>query len=209
MRILVVDDHFIVRRGLRELLVEEFADALIDERVSGEEAIEAVRGESYDLVVLDVSLPGRGGLDALKDIHAHRPGLPVAMLSQHPEEEYAIRALKAGAKAYLTKRAASEELVEAVHKVLDGGTYVTESLAARLADSLDVDRTKPLHEALSDRELQVLRMLASGRAVKEIAAELSLSDKTVSTYRTRVLHKLELKSTAELIRYALRAGLVE
>lgn len=209
MRILVVDDHDIVRRGLRELLAEEFPNAQVDEKRSAEEVMESVQQRAYDLVVLDISLPGRGGLDVLKELHAQEPDLRVLVLSQHAEEDYAVRALRAGAKAYLSKRSASEELVRAVRKVLGGGTYVSESLAVRLAESLQVDRTRPIHEALSDRELQVLRLIANGKAVKEIAAELSLSEKTVSTYRTRILEKLDMKGNAELMRYALRAGLVE
>lgn len=209
MKFLIVDDHAIVRRGIHELLAEEFPEAHFDERATGEEAIEASGSGAYDVVVLDISLPGRGGLDALKAIRADKPQLPVIVLSQHTEEEYAIRAFRAGARAYLTKRSAPEDLVRAVKTVVDGGTYVTASVAAHLVTSLEVERGKPPHEALSDRELQVLRMIAGGRAVKEIASELSLSEKTVSTYRARVLEKLEMKSNAELMRYALRVGLVD
>jgi DNA-binding NarL/FixJ family response regulator len=209
MRILLADDHAIVRRGLRELLCEEFPTAYCEEAATGEDAVQLFSRHSFDLVVLDISMPRRGGLDALKELQAHRPHVPVIVLSQHGEEQYAIRALRAGARAYLTKGNAPEELVRAARKVLGGGSYVTESLAEQLAGSLAIDRQKPPHESLSDRELQVLRMLASGKSVKEIAGELSLSEKTVSTYRSRVLEKMQMTSNAQLMRYALRAGLVE
>jgi two-component system invasion response regulator UvrY len=209
MKFLLADDHGVVRRGVRELLAEEFADAQFDEAVTGEDAIELVERHRFDLVVLDVSMPRRGGIDALKDLQKRAPQLPVIMLSHHAEDQYAIRALRAGARAYLTKDCAPDELIRAARKVLAGGKYVTASLAEALADSLDVEHDKPQHESLSDRELQVLRMLASGKAVKQIGAELCLSEKTVSTYRARLLEKMQMTSNAELMRYALRAGLVE
>jgi DNA-binding NarL/FixJ family response regulator len=209
MRVLLADDHALVRRGLRELLTDAFPEAQCAEAATGEDAVEQAGRESFDLVILDISMPRRGGIDALRDLQARRPLLPVIVLSQHAEEQYAIRTLRAGAKAYLTKSSAPEELISAARKVLSGGRYVSQSLAEHLAGSLDIAPDRPLHDALSDRELQVLRMLAAGKAVKEIAVELSLSEKTVSTYRTRILEKMRMSGNAELMRYALRVGLVE
>ena len=209
MKVLLVDDHAVVRRGLRNLFADEIAGAECHEAATGEEAVAIVEKQAFDVVVLDISMPRRGGLDALKDLQARQPKLPVIVLSQHAEEQYAVRALRAGARAYLSKNGAPEELVRAVQKVLSGGRYVTESLADRLAGALDLGHEGALHDSLSDRELQVLRMLASGKSTKEIAIELSLSEKTVSTYRSRLLEKLNLTGNAELMRYALREGLVD
>lgn len=209
MNVLLVDDHAIVRRGLQELLSAELPGATFYEAGTGEDAVALAEEHRFDLVVLDVSMPRRGGLDALRDLRARWPRLPVIVLSAHGEEQYALRALQDGARAYLTKDVAAEELARAVHKVLDGGRYLTQAVAERLAESVGVDRTRPPHEALSNREMQILRLLAAGRSVKDIAAQLALSEKTISTYRTRVLEKMSLKSNAELMRYALRAGLVE
>lgn len=209
MRILLVDDHAVVRRGTRELLAEKFPQAQFEESSTGEEAVAQAERMSFDLVILDISMPRRGGMDALKEIVQRRPALPVLVLSQHAEVQYAIRALRAGAAGYITKQSAPEELVRAAGKALQGGKYVSSSLAEHFADRLSSGDGEPLHQALSDRELQVLRMLAQGKSVKDIAEELSLSEKTVSTYRTRLLEKLSLRTTAELMRYALRAGLVD
>jgi len=209
MRVLIVDDHAIVRRGSRELLAEAFPEAEFEDAETGEDAIGIVERVTLDLVILDISMPRRGGMDALKEIAARKPGLPVLVLSHHAEEQYAIRALRAGARGYVTKDSAPEELIRAAQKVLGGGKYVSLALAERLADSLSSDPSKALHEELSDRELQVLCMLAMGKAVKEIAGELSLSEKTVSTYRARILEKMKMSTNAELMRYALRVGLVE
>jgi two-component system, NarL family, invasion response regulator UvrY len=209
VKILLVDDHAIVRRGTRELLAEEFPRAEFEESATGEEAVARAERASFDLVVLDISMPRGGGMVALKEIVQRKPALAVLVLSQHEEDEYAIRALRAGAAGYITKQSAPEELVRAVGRALRGGKYVSTSLAEHFADRLARGGGQPLHQALSDRELQVLRMLALGKSVKDIAAELSLSKKTVSTYRTRLLEKLSLRTTAELMRYALRAGLVD
>ena len=209
MKILLVDDHGVVRRGVRELLVEEFPDAKFEEAASGEDAVALAAREAFNLVVLDVSMPRRGGIDALKDLQERAPQCPVLVLSHHAEEQYAIRALRAGARGYITKNSAPEELIRAVRKVVGGGKYVTEALAERLADLVDRNHNKALHEELSDRELQVMQMLATGKSVKEIGAELSLSEKTVSTYRNRILEKMDMKTNAELTRYALQIGLVE
>jgi DNA-binding NarL/FixJ family response regulator len=209
MKALLVDDHAIVRRGIRELLSEAFPDAVFDEAATGEDAVGMVRGSEYDVVILDIGMPRRGGMDALKELQATRPTMPVLMLSHHTEEQYAVRALRAGAAGYVSKECAADELVKATRKALAGGKYVSEALAEKLALGLTTESNRRLDELLSDRELQVLRMLALGRAVKEIAAELSLSEKTVSTYRARILEKMNMKSNAELMRYALRVGLVD
>jgi DNA-binding NarL/FixJ family response regulator len=209
VRILLVDDHGLVRRGVREILAEEYPKADFDEAATGEDALELASKHTYELIVLDISMPRRGGLDALKELQAGGSSAPVIVLSQHAEDQYAVRSIRAGARAYLTKTSAPEELVRAARKVLAGGKYLTESLAERLADALDVDRQGAPHESLSDRELQVLRMIGSGKAVRDIAQELALSEKTVSTYRSRVLEKMKLSTNAELMRYALDAGLVD
>jgi two-component system invasion response regulator UvrY len=209
MKILLVDDHAIVRRGMRELLGEEFEAAEFEEAATGEEAIEIVKRSSFDLVVLDLSMPGRGGLDALKDIRSTSPRLPVLVLSQHAEEQYAIRAFRAGSAGYVTKDSAPDELVKAARKALAGGKYVSSSLAEHLATRLASDPDQRVEDTLSDRELQVLRLLANGKTVKEIGAELALSEKTISTYRARILDKLNAKTNAELMRFALRAGLTQ
>jgi DNA-binding NarL/FixJ family response regulator len=209
LRVLLADDHAVVRRGIRELLAEAFTDAAFAEVSTAEDALAQVTAHPFDLVVLDISMPRRGGLDALKEIRVEAPNVPVLVLSQHAEEQYAIRALKAGARGYLTKRCATEELVRAARKIVAGGKYVSEELTERLVDVLAGGPGARPHERLSDREMQVLHMLAKGKLVKEIAAELSLSEKTVSTYRTRVLEKTNMRSNAELMRYALASGLLD
>jgi two-component system invasion response regulator UvrY len=209
--ILLVDDHAVVRRGLRELLGEEFPSAEFGEAASGAEALARLTARPWGLVILDVSLPGRDGLEILKEALALRPGIPIMMLSVHGEDQYAIRALRAGAAGYVTKETAAEDLTAAVRKVLQGGKYVSPRLAEQMAAALSTrdGTTRLLHEGLSDRELQVLRMLAVGKSVKEIGADLALSEKTISTYRTRIIGKMKMRSNAELMRYALRAGLVD
>jgi DNA-binding NarL/FixJ family response regulator len=204
-----VDDHAVVRRGVRELLTDSFPDCEVVESATGEDAVRTFAEGSWDLVVLDLEMPGRGGLDALKGIRVHRPQVPVLVLSAHAEDQYAIRALRAGARGFVTKQSASDELVLATRKLLAGVPYVSASLAEHLASILARTPDRPPHETLSDREMQVFRMLASGKSVKEIGAELALSDKTISTYRARVLEKMNLRSNAELMRYALRLGLVD
>jgi two-component system invasion response regulator UvrY len=209
--ILLVDDHAVVRRGLRELLGEEFPSAEFGEAASGAEALAEIARRRWGLVVLDVSLPGRDGLEVLKEALALRPDVPIMMLSVHGEDQYAIRALRAGAAGYVTKETAAEDLTAAIRKVLQGGKYVSPRLAEQMAAALSTrdGTTRLLHEGLSDRELQVLRMLAVGKSVKEIGADLALSEKTISTYRTRIVGKMKMRSNAELMRYALRAGLVD
>lgn len=208
MRILVADDHAVVRRGLRQILAEFHESIEVDEAGDGEEAISKAHDNQYGMVLLDISMPGRSGLDVLKELKARWPHLPVLMLSIHPEEEYAVRAIRAGASGYLMKESAPDELLLAIRKVLCGGKYVSASLAERLAFRPSPEGSSP-HQALSNREFQVFRLVTSGKAMKEIAGELSLSVKTVSTYRTRILEKMNMKTNTDLIRYALRTRLLE
>ena len=209
LRILIVDDHPIVRRGLKEILVEAARITDVGEADSPQQALDLVRSRDWDVVVLDIGLPGRGGLDVLKELKQAYPKLPILMLSMHREDEYAVRAIRAGAAGYLTKDAATAKLVEAVRKVASGGRYISPALAERLAVELSVDASKPLHEWLSDREFEVLCLIASGHTVGQIAVRLSLSVKTVSGYRARVLDKMHLKNNAELMQYALKNHLVD
>jgi len=209
IRILIADDHAVVRRGLRETLGEAFPKVTFGEASTAQEALDSVGRQNWDVVILDISMPGKSGLDILGDLHRLRPHLPVLLLTMHPEGQFAKRALKAGAAGYLTKESVPEELKEAVRRVRAGGRYVSASLAEKLAFDLRPEADTPVHELLSDREFQVLRMLASGKTVKQIAEEIALSVKTVSTYRARILLKTGMKTTAELIRYAIQAGLVD
>jgi two-component system, NarL family, invasion response regulator UvrY len=208
-RVLLVDDHAVVRRGVRHILTEALGDVSFGEAGKPSEALEKLEHETWDVVVLDISLPGRGGVDALRDMKRLRPKVPVLVLSMHPEEHYALRALRAGAAGYVNKEGAAEELAGAVRKVLTGGTHVSARLAETLANNLRTGSSRPIHDLLSDRELEVLRGLAAGKTVKEISAELALSEKTVSTYRTRLLEKMQMRSNADLIQYALHEGLVD
>jgi two-component system invasion response regulator UvrY len=209
MRILLVDDHAMVREGVRRILVDELAAAVFGHAATAVEAVDQVRRAPWDVILLDLSLPGRGGLETLKDIHEQRPGVPVVVMTMHSAEQYATRAFRAGAAGFVNKGSSPEELVAAVRKVLTGGKYVSAEAAEYLAGGLGPGSERPLHESLSDRELQVLRMLAAGKTVKQVGEELSLSAKTVSTYRTRVLEKLRLRTTAQLVRYAVDAGLAD
>ncbi len=209
LRVLLADDHAVVRSGLKQILTEIPEVGAVGEAPNGEEALAMVRAEHWDVLVLDMSMPGRGGLDVLKDVRRERPQTKVLVLSMHPEDQFAVRLLKAGASGYLTKETASAELVVAIRKILTGGKYISGTLAEKLAFDMDRDSEKPLHEALSDREFQVLRMLAVGRTVQQIADELLLSAKTISTYRARILEKLNLKSNAEMIHYAINNRLIE
>ena len=208
MNILLADDHSIVRRGLKEILLEEFPDANFQEASDGQELIRKMRSDKFDVIISDVSMPGKNGLEALKVIKAESPTIPVLVLSIHPEELYAIRVLKAGASGYLTKESAPEELVKAVHMIMMGRKYITPSLAEKMASNLDSDITKLPHELLSDRELDVLKLIAGGKTVSEIAVILSLSVNTISTYRSRVLEKMNLKSNSELTFYAISNNLL-
>ncbi len=208
IRILIVDDHKLVRDGLKQILAGTDDISVIDEAGDGEEAVSKIRKNSFDVVLLDIRLPKSDGLSVLKLVKQEQPALFILMLSMYPEEQYAIRALKSGASGYLTKDSASEELIAAIRKVAQGGKYVTRSLAEKLAFYLDNEDNAPVHETLSDREYQVMRMIARGKSVGEIADELNLSVKTVSTYRSRVLGKLHFKKNAEIIRYAIKQNIV-
>jgi DNA-binding NarL/FixJ family response regulator len=194
---------------VREILAESLGKVSFGEAGKPSEAIDKLQSTDWDVIVLDISLPGRGGLDALRDMKRLRPSVPVLVLSMHAEDHYALRALRAGASGYVNKESAAEDLSGAVRKVLAGGTHVSARLAETLAKSLRNDASRPPHERLSDRELEVMRGLAAGKTVKEIGIELALSEKTVSTYRTRLLEKMQMRTNAELIQYALREGLVE
>ena len=209
IRTLIADDHAVVRQGLRQILQDTTDMQVTGEAASGPETMDRVRDDSYDVVVLDITMPGRSGFDVLKELRVERPGLPVLVLSMHPEEQFAVRLLKAGAAGYLNKESAPEELVKAIRKVVAGGRYVSPTLAEKLAFEIDAGSDRLAHETLSDREFQVMRMMASGKTVKEIAAELALSVKTISTYRARILTKMNLHTNAELIHYAITNQLVE
>ncbi len=209
IKILVADDHAIVREGLKQILADNSDMVVAGEAVDGQEVLEQVRKEDWDLILLDISMPGRGGIDTLKQLKVEKPKLPVLVLSMYPEDQYAIRALKAGASGYLTKGSAPEELIEAIQKVSQGGRYISKSLAESLAFHVGSNSDKPLQETLSDREYQVMIMIASGKTVSEIAKELSLSVKTISTNRVRALKKMGMKNNAELTFYAIKHGLVK
>jgi DNA-binding NarL/FixJ family response regulator len=209
VNIIIVDDHPIVRQGLKQILFEEPDMAVLGEAQNSQEVLELIRKQDWDIVVLDISLPGRGGLDVLKEIKHERPKLPVLMLSIHPEDQYAVRALKAGASGYLTKESAPEALVRAIRKILRGGKYVSSTLAEKLAYNLEAETEKPLHETLSDREYQVMLMIAQGKTTNAIAEEMTLSIKTVSTYRARILEKMKMNTIADITYYVIKNNLID
>ena len=208
IRVLIVDDHAILRRGLRALLSDEFHGAAFGEASNARQALEQLRKEKWDVALLDITLPGKSGLDLLKEFKAARPKLPVLVLSAHAEDQFAIRVLKAGAGGYLTKESAPEELAKAIRKVLAGGQYVSPALAEKLASRVRKDITLTPHETLSDREYEIMCLIASGKTVTEIAGELSLSPKTISTYRARILEKLGVRNSAEIVQYATQNNLL-
>jgi two-component system, NarL family, invasion response regulator UvrY len=209
LRILVADDHEVVRKGLVKVLAESLQPVKVDEARNGQEAMSKVWKSNYDLVVLDMKMPGKSGLDVLKEIKQHQPKLPVMILSMLPEEQFAIRAIRAGASGYLTKESAGDELILAIRKALKGERYISASLAEIMASDLDSDSEKSLHEVLSDREYQVMLMIASGKPVGAIAKELCLSAKTVSSYRANILLKTRMKNNAEITHYAIQNKLVD
>jgi DNA-binding NarL/FixJ family response regulator len=209
LKVLLVDDHAVVRRGLRQILAEAYPRAHFGEASNGQEALHLLASKPWDLVLLDVCLPGISGLDVLKQIRQHSPRLPVLALSYYPESLYGIRILKSGASGYITKQSAPEVLAAAVRKVLGGGRYVSPSLAERLAEEVGAGDGRPPHELLSNREYEILRHLGAGKRLTEIAVELGLSPKTVGTYRARILEKMRMRTNAQLMRYALDYGLVE
>lgn len=208
IKILIVDDHAIVREGLKQILSETPDMAVTGEANNGQEALEKIWHNKFDVVLLDISMPGRNGLEILKQMKHDKPALHILILSVAPEEQYAVRALKAGASGYLTKESTPNELIEAVRKVSGGKKYVSSSLAERLACHLEAKSEDSLHESLSDREYEVMCMIASGKAVKEIAENLCLSAKTISTYRSRIMEKMEMKNNAQLTHYAISNRLV-
>lgn len=208
IRILIADDHAVVRAGLRQIIAETTDMVVTAEASNGQEVLERLLRDDFDVVLLDIAMPGRDGVDTLKQIKNQKPELPVLILSMYPEEQYALRVLKAGASGYMTKESAPEELVEAVRKVSGGEKYVSPTLAERLVSALTLG-DKPLHEKLSDREYQVMCMIAKGKSVTEIAGEMSLSVKTISTYRTRILEKMNIKTNAQLTLYAIENRLVD
>ena len=208
LKILIADDHAIVRQGLKQIVTETPDMVVAGEASNGQELLNKIKESDYDVVVLDITMPGRDGMDVLKQLRSEKPELPVLMLSIHPEEQYALRALRAGASGYLTKESAPDELVVAIQKVSRGGKYISSSLAEKLAFELEVGREQAPHETLSDREYHVMCLIASGKSVMEIAQELSLSEKTISTYRSRILEKMKMKNNAELTYYAIKNQLV-
>ena len=209
IRILIADDHTLVREGLKQILSDLPDMAVTDEASNGKEVLDKVRENDFDVVLLDISLPGQSGVDILKQIKLIKPELPVLILSMYPEEQYAIRTLRAGASGYLTKDSVPDELIEALRTVSLGKRYITYTLAEKIAFEMDVDAKKPLHERLSDREYQVMCMIASGKSVSQIAKEILLSVKTISTHRARILKKMNMKNNAELTHYAIKHGLVD
>jgi two-component system invasion response regulator UvrY len=209
IKVVVVDDHAVVREGLKRIVSESGGMIVSGEAADGHEAMRIIKNEPCDVVLLDITMPHKSGLDVLKELHANLPRLPVLVLSMHPEDQYAVRVLRAGAAGYVTKESAPAKLVQAIRKVVRGGKYVSPTLAERLVFDLGADTDKAPHELLSDREYQVLCMIASGKTVTQIAGVLKLSVKTISTYRVRILEKLKMKNNAEITRYAIKEGLVD
>jgi len=209
IKILIADDHAIFREGVKHILAEYPDLVVADEANNGQEVLDKIWKNNYDMVLLDITMPGMTGLEVLKQLKNDNPKLPVLILSMHPEEQYAIRVLRAGASGYLTKESAPDELITAIRKISQGRKYITSSLAERLATEVEADTEKPLHDILSDREYQVLRMIAAGKTVKHIAKELSLSIKTVSTYRTRIMEKMKMKTNAEVMHYVIKHQLLD
>src|SRR5687767_1679097 len=208
IRVLIADDHAIVRRGLRQLLLEEYPSARIEEVGDAESLISKALQDEWDVVICDLSMPGRSGLDAVRQIKQTSPSLPVLIMSMHSEDQYALRVLKAGASGYLSKDSIHDDLILAVKTVLQGRKFITPGIAEKLADAINNDGEGQIHETLSDREFDVFKLLANGKSVSEIAAQLSLSITTVSTYRSRIMEKMHMRSNSELTRYALEKALI-
>jgi two-component system invasion response regulator UvrY len=209
IKILIADDHTIVREGLKQILMDTSDMVVAAEAVNGQEVLDKVWKDDFDVIVLDIAMPGRSGLDILKELKSLKPKLPVLVLSMYPEDQYALRVLRAGADGYLTKESAPNDLITAIRKVYSGKKYISHFLAEKLAFGLETDAARPPHELLSDREYQVMCRISSGKTVKEIADELSLSVKTISTYRARILEKMGMKNNAELTHYAIQNHLVD
>jgi DNA-binding NarL/FixJ family response regulator len=209
MHILIADDHAVVRRGLREILADVLPSADFSEAGNGDEVLSRLGQSQISMLVLDINMPGRSGMDILRDVKHTFPRLPVIILSCQPEEQYAVRCLRAGAAAYINKESAPEELAMATKKIMSGGRYVSASLAEKLISNLDETADKPPHESLSDREHEVMKMIAAGVPLTEIGERLHVSVKTISSYRARIMEKMQMKSNAELTRYAMTHGLIE
>ncbi len=209
IRILIADDHTLFRKGLQHILAEYPDQVVTDEASNGQEVLDKIWHNDYDMVLLDITMPGMTGLEALKQLKNERPKLPVLVLSMHPEEQYAVRVIKAGASGYLRKESAPDELITAIQRISGGRKYITSSLAERLADDVEPTAEKPLHDALSDREFEVFRMIAAGKTVTQIAEALFLNARTISTYRSRILEKMQMKTNAELIRYAIKHKILD
>jgi DNA-binding NarL/FixJ family response regulator len=209
MHILIADDHGVVRRGLREILADALPGTEFSEAANGDEVLSQLEKSTIALLVLDINMPGRSGMDVLRDVKQAYPRLPVIILSVHPEDQYGVRCLRAGAAAYINKESAPEELAIAAKKILSGGHYISTSLAEQLVANLEQPVDKPLHELLSDREHEVMRMIAAGVPLTEIGERLHVSVKTISTYRARIMEKMHMKSNAELTRYAMTQGLID
>jgi two-component system, NarL family, invasion response regulator UvrY len=208
-RIIIADDHEIVRAGLKQIIADDPELSVEGEASDGQQLLEKLRKQKFDVVLLDMKMPGRSGLEILKQLKLEHPSLPVLVLSMHPEEQYAVRTIKAGASGYITKETAPDKLIEAIRRVCSGGKYISASLAEKLADSIADSRSKPLHEYLTDREFQVMCMISSGKTITEIAKELFLSVKTISTYRQRIMEKMDMKNNAELTHYVISNNLIE
>lgn len=208
INVIIADDHAVVREGLRQILAGVSDMAVIGEAESGQEVLNLLKKSECDVLVLDIAMPGKSGLEVLKELRVDHPRLPVLILSMYPEDQYAVRVMRAGAAGYMTKDTAPEELVGAIRRVAGGRKYISLSVAESLIGSIGVDTDTPAHQTLSDREFQVMTMIASGKKVSEIADALSLSVKTISTYRTRILEKMRLKNNAELTLYAIEQRLV-
>ena len=209
IRVVLADDHRMVRAGLKEILADTGDIEVVGEATNGHEVMARVRELLFDLLVLDMSMPGRSGIDLIRQVKSEKPALRILVLSMHSEEQYAVRALKAGAAGYLTKEGAADELVAAIRRIAGGGAYVSPETAQRLALGLDARSERPPHESLSDREMQVFHMIAAGKSVTDIADALTLSVKTVSTHKTRIMQKLNAHNQTDLIRYAIRHKLVD
>lgn len=209
IKLIIADDHPIVREGLKQIIADSPHFTVSDEAGDGPELLDKVRKEDFDVIILDLKMPGMDGLDVLKQLKIEKPRIPVIILTVHPEAQYALRILRAGASGYLTKESVSAELITAIRKVHRGGKYISPGLAEKIAFALDTDSEKMLHETLSDREYQVMYMIASGKTVTEIAEEINLSVKTISTYRARILEKMNMKTNAELTRYAFQNSLID
>ncbi len=209
IRVVLIDDHTVVRRGIRQILSDSDNIEVVGEASNAGEMMQTLRAVACDVLLLDISMPGKNGIDALKSVKKEWPKLHVLMLSMYPEDQFALRALRAGAAGYLTKHSPPEKVIEAVHRLASGKKYITPETAESLAGVLDVNPDQPPHELLSDREFQTLRFIASGKTLSEVAETLCISPKTVSVYRARLLEKMKLKNNSELTHYAIKAGLID